>query len=164
MIFVKRYLTPPLLAIALYSVIHLVTGGGNYFTPGLAFAILYALLIRLCDDMGDYERDLADGRAVLKMPVLISLCLSFSVIYLALIFILAKPFMAVAPVVVFSQFLLPEKHRDVIKPLFMPAAVVGIATSFFTLCPAIWIFCAILLIADIVIIFYKRSKAKGTDK
>lgn len=164
MIFVKRYLIPPLFAIFLYTVTYFLTGGGDYLTLGLVFAILFALLVRLCDDTLDYEKDLAKGRATLIMPILISACLSVSVMYLALMIIFAKPFMSVAPVVVFSQFLLSEKQRDVIKPLFMPAAVMGIATSFFTLCPAIWIFSAILFILDIAIIIYKRSKAKGTNK
>ena len=110
MLLVKRYVTPVVIAVALYSLIYLIFGGGYRFMGlGIVFAILSSYLIRLCDDIGDYAKDLKNGKAIFAIKTLKLLCLSVVSVFCALALIFTKYPMLLAPLPILLQFLIGEK-------------------------------------------------------
>ena len=56
------------------------------------------------------------------------------------------------------QFLIKNKYRDIIKPLFMPGIIMTVVFSFFT--PSLWllVIVPILIISDVILIVFKRRR------
>ena len=161
MILVKRYGTPLILSVALYSAIYLIFGCGlPYFGMGLVLSVLLGYLMRICDDIGDYEKDKSQGRAPICKEILMGIGASMICVFVILTLISQAYTMVVALWVILLQFFINDKFRDVIKPIFMPAIVVTLVISFFT--PNHWLFVIvpILIILDIILIVFKRRRRK----
>ncbi len=157
MILIKRYGMPLVVAVVLYSVIYFIFGeGSRYIGTGLVLSVLSSYLIRICDDIGDYERDRAKGKAPIRKGRLTAMgALAVSAFFALTLIAKAYP-MIVSPLVISMQFLINDKYRDVIKPLFMPTIVITVVLSFFT--PNFWLYVIvpILITSDVILIVYKR--------
>ena len=120
--------------------------------------MLLSYLIRICDDIGDYEKDRAAGKAPIRKGVLVAMGI-FSALAILVAALMAKACLMIIPLlVILLQFLIKEPYRDVIKPLFVPTVVVTVVLSFFA--PNFWMYVAvpILIIADVILIAYKRRR------
>ena len=155
MILIKRYGTPLILSVVLYSVIYLIFGNGSpYFGMGLVLSVILGYLMRICDDIGDYEKDKAKGRTPIRKEILI-------VMGALILTLISKAYpMAISLWVILLQFFITDKYRDIIKPLFMPVIVITLVISFFA--PGFWlaVIVPILIIFDIVLIVLKRCRRK----
>ncbi len=162
MILIKRYGMPLVAAVALYSVIYFVFGNGSgYIGMGLALSVLSAYLIRICDDIGDYERDKSKGRAPIGKKALTAMAILAVLANFSLALIAKAYLMLISPIVILLQFLINDKYREVIKPLFMPTIVITVVFSFFS--PNLWLYVIvpILIISDIILIVYKYINDAG---
>ncbi len=55
MILIKRYGTPLVVSVVLYSAIYFLFGDGfRYLGRGLVLSVVSAYIIRICDDIVDY--------------------------------------------------------------------------------------------------------------
>ena len=159
MILIKRYGFPLVLSFALYSVIYLIFGMGSpYFGIGLALSVLLSYFIRICDDILDYKKDRAAKKAPIRKGILTLMGAVVLFAFVILTFIKESHLMFIPPAIIAAQFLINEKYRDFIKPLFLPATVITLVFSFFT--PSLWLLALvpILTVSDIVLIVYKRHR------
>ena len=159
MILIKRYGMPLVVAVCLYSATYFIFGEGfRYIGTGFWLSVLLSYLIRICDDIGDYESDRAKGKAPIHKGILMAvgaLCLS---VFFALTLIAKAYPMMISLLVILLQFLINDKYRDVIKPLFMPCIVITVVLSFFTPNPWLYVIVPILIISDVILIVYKRHR------
>ena len=140
-ILLKRYGLPPMIAVALYAVTYALFGKGEPFlNPGVLLAVLLALQIRVCDDLADYEADRQRGKALLPPSRGYGMLLPLGLIL--------------------SQFALPGKYRNWLKPLFMPGIVGTLVWSFFEVNPWLWVVLPLLVVADVVLIVVKKTGRK----
>lgn len=157
----KRYGLPPMIAVALYAVTYALFGKGEPFlNPGVLLAVLLALQIRVCDDLADYEADRQRGKAPLSRKVLVALLtvMALAVVTTAL---LSRGYGMLLPLgLILSQFALPGKYRDWLKPLFMPGIVGTLVWSFFEVNPWLWVVLPVLVVADVVLIVVKKTGRK----
>ena len=161
MILIKRYGTPLILSVVLYSVIYLIFGNGSpYFGMGLVLSVILGYLMRICDDIGDYEKDKAKGKTPIRKEILIVMGALATSVFLILTLISKAYPMAISLWVILLQFFITDKYRDIIKPLFMPVIVIALVISFFA--PGFWlaVIVPILIIFDIVLIVLKRCRRK----
>ena len=159
MTLLKRYGMPLVLSVVLYSATYFIFGeGSRYSGVGLALAVLLAYLIRICDDIGDYEKDRRRGKAPIRRELLIILCALAAVGVCALALLRGVYLMIIPVAVIAAQLLIKEKYRDIIKPLFLPVTVTALVLSFFT--PNLWLSAVLpaLIIIDVILIVYKRKK------
>ena len=157
MILVKRYVIPLVISVVLYSAVYFLFGiDSQYMNIGLVLSVLLSYLIRICDDMGDYEKDKEKGRAPITPKVLAVLCIITVLAFSVLTVVAEKYLMFIPLLTVLSQFLISEAFRDIIKPIYMPSIVICLVFSFFT--PSFWLYVAvpILVVSDIALIVYKR--------
>ncbi len=159
MILIKRYAMPLVAAVGLYSVIYFIFGlGFRYIGMGFWLSVLLSYLIRICDDIGDYESDRAEGKAPIHKGILMAmgaLCVSS---FLALVLIAKAYPMIISLLIVLFQFFINDKYRDVIKPLFMPTIVITVVLSFFAPNPWLYVIVPVLIISDVILILYKRRR------
>jgi len=159
MLLLKRYGTPFVLAIALYSFVYLFFGNGSdYLGAGIAFSILASYLIRLCDDIGDYEEDLERGKALISKKALIMTCASVICVFSALALIYAKYLMLLAPLPILLQFPIKDGYRVLLKPLFVPVIVITIVFSFFSSNNLLYVIVPVLIIFDVFLIICKQHR------
>ena len=159
MLFLKRYGAPFVLAIALYSLVYLIFGhGSEYLSAGIAFSILASYLIRLCDDIGDYEEDLKNGKAPISKKALTVLCLSVTGLFIALAFIFSKHLMLLAPLPILLQIPIKDRYRVFLKPLFVPVIVITIVFSFFSSNYLLYVILPVLIIFDVFLIICKQHR------
>ncbi len=159
MILIKRYGTPLVVSVVLYSVIYFIFGAGfRYIGMGLVLSVLSAYLIRICDDIGDYESDKSKGKAPIGKKTLTAMAILAVAAFFAFTLIVKAYLMFIPPIVILLQFLINDKYREVIKPLFVPTIVVTVVLSFFA--PNFWLYVIvpILIISDVTLIVYKRRR------
>ncbi len=159
MILIKRYGMPLVVAVVLYSIIYLIFGEGfQYIGMGLWLSVLLSYLIRICDDIGDYESDRAKGKAPIHKGILMAMGASCVLAFLSLTLIAKAYPMMISLLVILLQFLINDQYRDVIKPLFMPTVVITVVLSFFAPNPWLYVIVPILIISDVILIVYKRHR------
>ena len=160
MILIKRYGTPLLISVGLYTAIYFIFGYGKYyyFDMGLYMSVLMAYLIRISDDICDFENDKKKGKAPIPKKALIITCVTIASAMLALSLIFKAYFMLIALFLILIQFAIKDKYRDIIKPLFMPAISVALVLAFFK--PNWWLLLIvpILIIFDVILILLKRRR------
>ena len=65
----RRYGLPGVLAVCAYLLLGLIFPYvEDRYWQGLAFSVLAAYFIRVCDDLSDFERDRAQGKARKSAP------------------------------------------------------------------------------------------------
>ena len=159
MILIKRYGFPLLLSLALYTAVYFLFGNGSpYLGIALALSVILSYVIRICDDIGDYEKDRAQGQAPIRKSILVVMMVAALSVFGILTLVAKAYIMLISPTVILLQFLIKDKYRDIIKPLFLPAIVVALVLSFFT--PNFWLFVTvpILIISDVILIVFKRRR------
>ena len=159
MILIKRYGLPIVVAVVIYSLIYFIFGAGyRYFGVGMALSVFLSYLIRICDDIGDYESDKAKGKAPMRKWMLITLGAVAVTASICLMLTSRAYYMLAAISIILLQFLIKERYRDVIKLLFVPIIVITLVVSFFE--PNFWLYVIvpILIVADALLIVYKRKR------
>ena len=160
MIILKRYGLPPIIGAAVYSILYAVSPQGRFLGWGLLLSLLFAYLVRVCDDIGDYKRDLSRGKAVLSLPLLTAMGGALLLSYIITAISTAGYLTLLPLALLLLQFAIPERYRDLIKPTFMPAAVITLAYEFFRLNVWVWIFVGILILSDLILIIFKQRREK----
>ena len=162
MIFIKRYGMPLFLAVGLYTVIYFIFGYGKYyyFDMGLFMSVIMAYLIRICDDICDYEADRARNRAPIPKKALIVACIAIATVMLALSLIFKAYFMLIAIFLILIQFAIRDKYRSIIKPLFMPTIAVALVFAFFKPDWRLILVASVLIIFDVILILLKGRREK----
>ena len=157
MLAIKRYLLPGVLAACSYLIMGVVFSSvDGLYVAGLVVTVLMAYLIRLCDDVLDFEGDQRVGKALIGRKTLVFLVLGvfFALLCLALFFAL---YWMMLPLITLSvQFLIKEKYRDFIKPLFLPAILIALFNTVFFYSRWIPLLIAVVIVFDIIIILRKR--------
>lgn len=157
MLAIKRYVLPGVLAFLAYWLLGLLfSAAPGLYWAGLAAAILFAYLVRFCDDISDFPRDLARNKVLLgrKMLILLACVTGLALVGIAIGFQLY--WLMLPPGLVAAQFLLTEKYRDWLKPLFLPAILVALFLTVFAFTPFVFLFTGIAILVDIILIVRKR--------
>jgi len=156
---IKRYVIPLVTAVGLYSVVYFLFGAGSrYIGMGFWLSVLLSYLIRICDDIVDYEIDKDNGKAPIHKGILMALgalCVSASFVLI----LTSRAFLMIGSLlVILLQFLINDKYRDVIKPFFIPTIVVDVVISFFVPNPWLYVLVPIFIVSDVILIIYKRRR------
>ena len=153
---IRRYVLPGVLAAGTYLLLGAVFPVRRLYIAGLLITVLTAYFIRVCDDISDHERDAQSGKAPIGKKALIAMAVALSAVLagIALYFAL---YLTVLPLfVIAAQFLLKEKYRDLIKPLFIPVILITLFCTVFAYSHFVWIPIAAVVILDTLLILKKR--------
>lgn len=162
MLLIKRYGMPLVLTAALYSIIYALFGSSApYVGAGLGVVLALAYLMRVCDDICDYEKDKAQGKAPLSRGVLIMLCCLLAASALTLSLISALYGMLLPLALILLQLALPARWHVLIKPLFLPATVIALVYGSFA--PNAWVLvpAVVLAVADVALILIKERRDRA---
>lgn len=157
-IIIKRY-TPLLpIAVSLYTLMYFLCGKGTaYIGAGFWTACLYAFMMRFCDDVADYQKDLQNGKAPIKLFWL-ACGATVSLIGIVLFSVLLKMWWLLLPcALIILPLAVGAKRMDWIKPFFTPSIIIAITLSVFTINIWMWILSLILGVLDGVLIFIKNK-------
>lgn len=159
---IKRYGMPLVLTAALYSIIYALFGGSApYFGAGLGVVLMLAYLMRVCDDISDYDKDKAQGRAPLSRGILILLCCLLAASALVLSLIAALYGMLVPLALILLQLALPGRWHVLIKPLFLPATVVALVYGSFVPHAGVLLAAVVLAVMDVALILIKERRGRA---
>ena len=157
-IIIKRY--APLLpaAIGIYTLLYFLCGkGAVYVGVGFFAASLYALMMRFCDDIADYQKDLEKGKAPIKL-LWLSCGATFALISVVLFSVFFKMWWLLLPcVLIIVPIAVGKKKIDWIKPFFTPSIIIAITLSVFTMNIWVWILALIIGVLDGLLIFIKSK-------
>ena len=156
----KRYIEPFFLGLVVYTVLCTVFGlRKNGFFPGLCIVLLFAYLIRISDDIADYREDFRMGKPQLPMGALIGAEIGITG-FICLFALQNNTLLFFIPIVlIVSQFAVPKRYRDIIKPLFMPAVAASLMDTVLNYNTLTFMITAILMVVfDIILITGKRKK------
>lgn len=160
----RRYLLPGAAAAAAYLLLgYLFTPVPGLYWTGLLCTLLLAYYIRFCDDLLDFNKDAARGKALLSKGVLTALTV-MTVLALLTFSISFSLYLLLLPAAIISaQFCIKERFRNFLKPLFLPGILISLFCTVFAYDP--WIYPIILAAAavDILIIAEKEGK-HDTDR
>jgi len=154
---IKRYLFPGVLAVCSYLIIGAVFSSvDGLYIVGLAVTVLMAYLIRLCDDILDFEGDQRVGKSLIGRKTLVFLALGVFFVLLGFASFLALYWILLPLIIVSVQFLIKEKYRDFIKPLFLPSILTALFNTVFFYSRWLPFLIAVVIAFDIIIILRKR--------
>lgn len=157
LIFLKRYGIPPIIAVCLYSFMYFLFGRDtHFFNIGIVFCLLFSYLIRVSDDICDHKKDVEARKAPLNIKALVTLeCIVLiAVILLSVIF---RFWMMLVPTaVIMAQFAIKERHRNCIKPFFLPSIVITLVYSMFEGNCWLYVVVVVLTAVDVILIIRKR--------
>ena len=159
LLILKRYGVPILITFGVYTAFYFLCGKDTkYINVGLWIALLYACLMRFCDDITDYEKDVKADKAPIKRSVLIiGVCLATIAIFLLTAF--GGVWWMLLPLVLISLlFILKGLPADIIKPFFTPTVVLVLTISVFEINLFTWILSALLVIIDGLFVYKGRKK------
>lgn len=156
---IKRYGVPLAVSLALYSLLYVLAGDGvPYWNPALLWAVLLSYLIRLCDDLGDYEADAAAGKAPVGKKTLFALT-GLTLLILILTALLARGWWVLLPAALISGTLaVPGKGQWFLKPLFVPTILLSLAATSLRLNIWVYILSAAMLAGDVLLICIKEKR------
>lgn len=155
----KKCVLPAVLAAAGYAFLFLLFGEGKKFVnAGFFSAFLYAYLIRICDDILDYQKDEREQKNLFPRKILYCFCAA-DVAGLAVLAILSGKFLFfAAAAVIFLPFAVKGKYRDYIKPFFLPAVIICIVFSSLKADFWAWVVSFVAFIADWAVILLHKEK------
>lgn len=154
---VKRYVLPGILALGAYLILGFIFPHvDTLYFPGLGICLLTTYFIRVCDDILDFEKDREAGKALLEKKWLIGLFIGICAAIALCALLFSGYWWLLPPGVIALQFLLPEKLRNFIKPLFIPSLLICLFLTVFMYTHTVWWIIAATFVADIVILLTKR--------
>ncbi len=162
MLLIKRYGMPPVLTAVLYSIIYALFGSSApYFGAGLGVVLALAYLMRVCDDICDYDKDKELGKAPLSRGILIVLCCLLAATALVLSLMAALYGMLLPLSLILLQLALPARWHKLIKPLFLPATVIALVYGSFA--PNAWVLVPAVVLAamDVALILIKERRDRA---
>ena len=116
MLIFKRYISPMIISSILYISVWAVFGKGESFAVGgMFFSFAIAYLMRLCDDICDYEKDKKSGKVLLSKTTLKMLCRILSGITALGAIVFEKYIMLLPLALILAQFAIGERYREYIK-------------------------------------------------
>lgn len=156
---IKRYGVPLAVSLALYSLLYVLAGDGvPYWNPALLWAVLLSYLIRLCDDLADYEADAAAGKAPVGKKMLFVLT-GLTFLILILTSLLARGWWVLLPAALIPGTLaVSGKSQLFLKPLFVPTILLSLAATSFRLNIWVYILSAVMLAGDVLLICIKEKR------
>lgn len=164
MLFVRRYVFPGIFALTAYLILSaLFTLVQGYFLYGALFTLFLSYLIRIFDDICDYEKDLKKGKTLLNKKVLIILGSAVSAVILCVCVLLHLYFFLLPLFTISAQFLAKGKLRTILKVLFIPSILIALFHSVFEPTPLFLVPIGISVITDIAIIIRKVA-SDDTDE
>lgn len=157
-ILLKRYAPLLPIAVLIYTLLYVVCGiDGTYIGVGFWAACLYAFMMRFCDDIADYEKDVANGKAPIKL-LWLSCGATAMLLGVVAISVILKLWWLLMPCAIIVLPLAVGKNKiDWIKPLFTPAIMLAIALSVFEINIYVWILAVLIGVADGILILVKRK-------
>lgn len=157
-IIIKRYAPLLPIAIGLYTLLYFLCGKGTaYMGAGLWTACLYAFMMRFCDDIADYQKDLQNDKAPIKL-LWLSCGATVALIGVVLFSVLLKMYWLLLPcVLIILPLAVGKKKIDWIKLFFAPSIMIAITLSVFAMNIWVWILSLIVGVLDGVLIFIKSK-------
>ena len=155
---IKRYGLPILITLVIYTALYFLCGKGvPYVNKGLWIALLYACLMRFCDDVNDYEEDVKLGKAPIEKDIL-TWGVMVAVFVIVLLSMIGAFWWLILPLVLIELLLiLKGLAADIIKPFFTPAVIITLTICVFEINIFTWILSVVLMIADGVLVFRRRK-------
>lgn len=152
MLFFRKYILSMLLGFVFYSLLFTFEiCGKDFFSPYLLISVLFSLLIRLFDDLNDYEKDLLKKKNVFNKKIIIFLNIIVSIICIFLI-LLNKCFLLIG--INFLLFVSVFKINALryLKSLYVPLLLVGISYYYLNINGYCLLFSLFILIGDLFLI------------
>ena len=132
MLAVRRYGLPGIIAVISYLVLeYIFTPVQGLFWQGCIFSVLFSYLMRVCDDIGDFEKDAKKNKTVFGKRFLIFLDVCILLVLICGTVVWQMYFMLIPLAVIMSQFLLKGIFRKVVKVLFVPAVIFALFNTVF---------------------------------
>lgn len=154
----KRYGLPLFITVCIYTLVYFVCKSETeYFNAGLVISLLYAFLMRFTDDIVDYDKDLKEGKTLLKRNVLIvsEAVTALAVVVLAAVF---EVYLMLIPLIDIGLILLFKKRiGEFFKPLFTPTVIITLALSLFKVNYLLFIIVAVLTVFDGILVLKGRK-------
>jgi len=126
--------------------------------PGFALVVLQSYLIRVTDDISDYEKDERVGKTMFskKTLLILTLCLLCAVICCA---VLWKVYIMLLPIpVIMLGLCLKGIWLNIAKVAYMPIIIISLFNSVFVFSKYVFIPICILIIFDVCLIKVKGDK------
>ena len=99
-LFIKKYIMPIIITFSLYSILYVLRDkdiSANYINITLCICMCFAILIRLFDDIVDYNKDLIDNKIIFKKRnliiftiILMLICTTITIISKSYLFIIME--------------------------------------------------------------------------
>ena len=158
-IFLRRYILPIALSFALYSITYFIcVNHASFLNFGLLNCLLYAFLMRACDDFKDYQSDFEKGKAIFSLPILRVFIVTLTAVILLISIAFKLPLMIIALPLVLLTAVLKGVLNDFIKPLILPCIILTLSFSVFTFNYFLLILLALCVLFDIILIIRGKKK------
>lgn len=157
MTLVRKYLTPGVIGILIYLIICLISNSNNYFNYHLIYVLTFSYLLRVSDDIIDYEKDFLQNKTVMPQKILQLLFLILSLIIIVNSIIFNQMLYLGVYIFLLIQFLKPQKILIYLKSLITPFLLIIICQDLLGFNIYNIVFIIIILIFDLLLIIRKES-------
>lgn len=157
MTLVRKYLTPGVIGILIYLIICLISNSNNYFNYHLIYVLTFSYLLRVSDDIIDYEKDFLQNKTVMPQKILHLLFLILSLIIIVNSIIFNQILYLGVYIFLLIQFLKPQKILIYLKSLITPFLLIIICQDLLGFNIYNIVFIIIILIFDLLLIIRKES-------
>ncbi|MBQ3001564.1 MAG: hypothetical protein IJD76_03690 [Bacilli bacterium] len=157
MTLVRKYLTPGVIGILIYLIICLISNSNNYFNYHLIYVLTFSYLLRVSDDIIDYEKDFLQNKTVMSQKILQLLFLILSLIIIVNSIIFNQILYLGVYIFLLIQFLKPQKILIYLKSLITPFLLIIICQDLLGFNIYNIVFIIIILIFDLLLIIRKES-------
>lgn len=157
MTLVRKYLTPGIIGILIYLIICLISNSNNYFNYHLIYVLTFSYLLRVSDDIIDYEKDFLQKKTVMPQKILQVLFLILSLVIILSSIIFNQILYLGVYIFLLIQFLKPQKILIYLKSLITPFLLIIICQDLLGFNIYNIVFIIIILIFDLLLIIRKES-------
>lgn len=157
MTLVRKYLTPGVIGILIYLIICLISNSNNYFNYHLIYVLTFSYLLRVSDDIIDYEKDFLQNKTVMPQKILQLLFLILSLVIIINSIIFNQMLYLGVYIFLLIQFLKPQKILIYLKSLITPFLLIIICQDLLGFNIYNIVFIIIILIFDLLLIIRKES-------
>lgn len=157
MTLVRKYLTPGVIGILIYLIICLISNSNNYFNYHLIYVLTFSYLLRVSDDIIDYEKDFLQNKTIMPQKILQLLFLILSLIIIVNSIIFNQMLYLGVYIFLLIQFLKPQKILIYLKSLITPFLLIIICQDLLGFNIYNIVFIIIILIFDLLLIIRKES-------